>query len=60
MGLAFMAIYARMQTIYQSIDAKYNKAKEVYESVIGIKDTIVNFIKAIGNGAISLDFIFCL
>ncbi|MBQ7719089.1 MAG: hypothetical protein IJT56_00775, partial [Clostridia bacterium] len=53
MGLAFMAIYARMQTIYQSIDAKYNKAKEVYESVIGIKDTIVNFIKAIGNGDIS-------
>ena len=53
LALAFVAMYSKMQSIYDSLDAKYDKAKGIYNDVIGIKDKIVTFINAIGNGDVS-------
>lgn len=50
LALAFVAMYAKMQNIYSDLSDRYGKATDIYRQVDDIKDEVVSFVKAIGNG----------
>lgn len=52
LGLAFMAMYAKMQRIYESIDNKVDRAAQVYNEVDDMIDTVIK----VGGKVFSGDF----
>ena len=49
----FMVMYAKMSNIYSSLETKINRAGDVYDEVIALKDQVVTIVKQIGSGDLS-------